>query len=103
MFPIHPQYIIDHTGKTVSVVIPVDEFKHILEALEEIDDNKLYDDAKNAAEPSIPLNEAFRLIESAREQQRKAESLKYFSELRDEMARKGLTQEGLDDILKGED
>ena len=33
----------------------------------------------------------------------KADSIQYFTELRKEMAQKGLTQEILDDILKDED
>jgi hypothetical protein len=103
MISIHPQYIVDRTGKTISVVLPVKEFERLMGALEEIDDIKLYDDAKKENEPSIPLDEAFRSIELARDRQRKAESIKYFNELRDEMSRKGLTQEGLDDILKSDD
>lgn len=63
MVSIHPQYITDETGKKISVVIPIKDFNAILEELEDI---KLYDEAKKINEPSIPLDEAFRIIEEKR-------------------------------------
>ena len=47
MNTIHPQYITDKDGKKVSVVIPLAEYEQILEELEELDDIKLFDEAKN--------------------------------------------------------
>jgi hypothetical protein len=61
-----PQYITDDSGKKISVVIPIKEFKAILEDLEEFEDIKLYDKAKKSEEPSIPIDEAFKIIESKR-------------------------------------
>jgi len=61
-----PQYIIDDSGKKISVVIPIKDFKAILEDLEEFEDIKLYDKAKKSEEPSIPIDEAFKIIESKR-------------------------------------
>ena len=66
MLTVYPQYITDHTGKKISVVLPIDEFKQIMEELDELDDIKLYDEAKTTEEPSIPIDEAFRQIESSR-------------------------------------
>jgi len=45
MFKIHPQYITDSAGKKL-VVLSDKEFKSIVEQLEEIDDIRLYDEAK---------------------------------------------------------
>ena len=61
-----PQYITDDSGKKISVVIPIKDFKAILEDLEEFEDIKLYDKAKKSKEPSIPIDEAFKIIESKR-------------------------------------
>jgi PHD/YefM family antitoxin component YafN of YafNO toxin-antitoxin module len=66
MIKVHPQYITDNTGKKISVVLPKQEFKAIMEELEELEDIKLYDEAKKSIEPSIPIDEAFQMIEAKR-------------------------------------
>ncbi len=66
MITIHPQYITDNKGKKLSVVLGMQEFKSILEELEELEDIRLYDEAKASNEPSIPIDEAFKLIEDKR-------------------------------------
>lgn len=66
MQSVHPQYITDNTGKKISVVLPLKEFKTIMEELEELEDIKLYDEAKKSNEPSIPIDEAFKMIEAKR-------------------------------------
>ena len=43
---LHPQYVTDSNGKAISVLLPMKEFKIILEGLEELNDIKLYDKAK---------------------------------------------------------
>ncbi len=65
MLTVHPQYITDTAGKKL-VVLPIKEFKTIMDELEDLDDIRLYDEAKAANEPSIPINEAFKLIEAKR-------------------------------------
>ena len=42
------------------------EFKNIMAELEELEDIKLYDEAKSTDEPSIPIDEAFQMIEAKR-------------------------------------
>lgn len=66
MLTVSPQYITDNTGKKISVVLSIKEFKAIMEELEELDDIRLYDEAKESNEPSIPFDEAFRMIEAKR-------------------------------------
>ncbi len=63
MLTVHPQYITDNTGKKISVVLPLNDFKAIMEELEDI---KLYDEAKKSNEPSIPIDDAFKMIEAKR-------------------------------------
>ena len=45
MLTLHPQYIKDTAGKNL-VVLPQNEFDYLIEELEDIEDVKLYDDAK---------------------------------------------------------
>ena len=42
------------------------DFKAIMEELKELEDIRLYDDAKKSDEPSIPLDMAFKMIEDNR-------------------------------------
>ena len=46
MAVINPKYITDSKGKKISVVLPIKDFKAMLEELEELEDIKLYDKAK---------------------------------------------------------
>lgn len=66
MLTIRTQYITDNAGKKISVVLPLEDFKAIMEELEELEDIKLYDEAKKSNEPSIPIDEAFKMIEAKR-------------------------------------
>jgi len=66
MLTVHPQYITDTKGKKISVVIPIQEFKGMIEELEELEDIRLYDKAKAANGKSVPVDEAFKIIEAKR-------------------------------------
>lgn len=66
MKTIHPNYITDNTGKKLSVILSIDEFNALLEELEEMEDIRRYDEAKAADEKSIPIEEAFKMIEASR-------------------------------------
>jgi hypothetical protein len=66
MIRLNPQYITDHAGKKISVVLPMKDFIAIMEELEELEDIKLYDEAKKSNEPSIPIDDAFKMIEAKR-------------------------------------
>ena len=46
MLTVTPQYITDQEGKKISVVLSLEDFKAIMEGLEELEDVKLYDEAK---------------------------------------------------------
>jgi hypothetical protein len=66
MQTINPQYITDNTGKKIAAILPMNEFKTILEELEELQDIKLYDESKNDNEPAIQKNKAMAMIASER-------------------------------------
>lgn len=46
MLTLHPQYIKDANGEKSMVILPAKEFETIMEELEELEDIKLYDEAK---------------------------------------------------------
>ena len=60
------QYITDNMGRKISVILPMRDFKTIMEELEELEDIRLYDDAKKSTELSIPIDKAFEMIETKR-------------------------------------
>ncbi len=66
MHQIHPQYITDEKGKKIAAILPIKEYKTILEALEELEDIKLYDESKNDHEPAIPKNKALEMLAAER-------------------------------------
>lgn len=66
MLTVQPQYITDDKGRKISVVLRMKEFKAIMEELEDLEDIRLYDEAKKSDEPSIPIDEAFDMIEAKR-------------------------------------
>ncbi len=70
MVDIHPQYITDNSGNKLSVVLAMEEFKNIMQELEEFEDIRLYDKAKLDNEPSIPIDEAFEMIEANRKKKK---------------------------------
>ena len=69
MLTLHPQYIKDINGNKSLVILPAKEFEIILEELEELEDIKLYDDAKKIdTGERIPMEEVFRIIEAKRKE-----------------------------------
>lgn len=68
MRTLHPQYIKDTAGQNL-VVLPKDEFDHLLEELDELEDIRLYDEArKNDDGERISMNEVFKKIEGSRKE-----------------------------------
>ena len=66
MLTVHPQFITDKAGNKISVVLSVKEYEALMEELEELADIRLYDEAKASDEPSIPIDEAFKLLDAKR-------------------------------------
>ena len=66
MLQIHPQFIKDTAGKGL-VILPQIEFEKLMDELDELEDIRLYDEAKkNDTGERIPAEEAFRMIEENR-------------------------------------
>lgn len=68
MLTINPKYITDQAGNKISVVISVKEFEELVGKIEELEDAKLYDQVKKSDETSLPIDEAFDLIETLRKE-----------------------------------
>ncbi|MCD4817671.1 MAG: hypothetical protein K8S23_03140 [Candidatus Cloacimonetes bacterium] len=64
MLALHPEFIIDKNEKKKSVVLPFLEWKKILEIIEEIDDIRAFDIAKNDKEESISFEQAIKEIKN---------------------------------------
>lgn len=60
------QFLIDDTGKKVSIVLDIREYQYMLEQLEELEDIQLYDEGKKHQKAAIPMDEAFKAIEAQR-------------------------------------
>jgi len=67
LLTLHPQFIKDANGKKSMVVLSAKEFESIMEELEDIEDVRLYDEAKkNDDGTRIPAEEVFKMIEEKR-------------------------------------
>ena len=64
------QFVTNNMGKTTAVILPIKEYNKMIEKLEEIEDIRLYDEAKASNEPSYPIDEAFEMIEKARKKRK---------------------------------
>jgi PHD/YefM family antitoxin component YafN of YafNO toxin-antitoxin module len=67
MLTVHPQYIKDTAGKSL-VILPQNEFDSLMEELEDLEDIRIYDEAKkNDTGERIPMEDAFKMVEAKRE------------------------------------
>ena len=64
------RYIVDENGKYVSVILPIEEYERLIEALEDLEGVRLYDEAKTALQRGacevVPLKQAMREIRGGR-------------------------------------
>ena len=64
MINVHPEYIVDENLNRKSVVLSYSEWENIVEKMEELDDIRAYDHAKNETEDEgIPFEQAVKEIE----------------------------------------
>jgi len=60
------QFVTDDHGKKLAVILPIHEYHKMLDALEELEDIKLYDEARKGKQEFIDAEKAFKEIEEAR-------------------------------------
>jgi len=68
MVAFHPEYIVDGDSHPKAVVLPYDEWQSILAELEELDDIRAYDAAKEGDDEEVPFEEAMQEIEQGMEE-----------------------------------
>lgn len=54
------RYITDENGEKISVILPISEYERLIEYLEDIEDVKLFDEAKADNAPSMLLDDYVR-------------------------------------------
>ena len=60
------RYITDAAGNRTGVVLDLENYRELLEARDELDAIRAYDEAKASGEQGVPLEEALRHIEQER-------------------------------------
>ena len=60
------QYLTDVRGKKKAVVIPIKMYEKMIDKLDELEDIRLYNEAKKNEENYIPIDEVFKIIEVKR-------------------------------------
>ncbi len=66
MTPFAEQYLVDEKGNRKAVVVPISAWEQIVEALDELDDIRAYDEAKREPSDAIPFEEAMKEIEEGK-------------------------------------
>lgn len=60
------QYVVDAHGNRVKVLLDIAEYNRLLEALEDLDDLRAYDEARASGDEAILIERAVAEIERAR-------------------------------------
>jgi len=61
------RYVVDERGNRVAVLLDLDEYRKLLEELEEMESIKAYDAAKTSDDEAIPFEQAVAEIEQNQE------------------------------------
>jgi hypothetical protein len=67
MINMHPEYLFDEQNQKKAVVLPFSEWEQLLDALEELDDIRAYDQAKTSPSEVIPFEDCVRELQSGEE------------------------------------
>jgi len=65
------QYLTNATGKKKAIVLPIKMYEKLLDKLDELEDIRLYNEAKKNEGSYIPIDEAFKIIEAKRKKKTK--------------------------------
>lgn len=61
------QFLTDEKGNRTAVVLPIKKYNKLIEKLEDLEDIRLYDEAKREGDGyRISIDEAFKIIEEKR-------------------------------------
>ena len=68
MSTFHPEYVVDAENRKKAVVIPISEWRQLMEEINELDDIRAYDKAKSGASDPVDFEEAVRRIQAGEEE-----------------------------------
>jgi hypothetical protein len=60
------QYVTDAQGNRVAVILDIERYEELLQAIEELDEIRAFDEAKASGDEAIPFEQAVREIEQGR-------------------------------------
>ena len=61
------QFVVDERGNRTGVLLDIERYSELLEAQEELESIRAYDEAKASGDEAVPLDQALREIEGGRE------------------------------------
>ena len=67
MNAIRERYVVDENGNRVSVLLDMQDYRRLLESLEELESIRAYDAAKQSGDEAIPFEQAIEEIERGRQ------------------------------------
>ena len=62
MATLHERFVVDKDGNQTGVLLDIEEYNKLLEALEELETIKAYDAAKSSGDEAIPFDQAIEEI-----------------------------------------
>ena len=66
MSALRERFVTDDKGKRVSVILDIEDYRRLLEALEELESIRAYDRAKASRDEAVPFEQAVEEIERSR-------------------------------------
>ena len=60
------RFVVDENGNRVGVLLGIDDYTKLVEALEELESIRAYDAAKSSGDEAVPFDDAVREIEQNR-------------------------------------
>jgi len=64
MITLKERFIVDENGQRVGVLLDIEDYRQLLEAVEELEAIRAYDAAKASGDEAVPLEQALAEIEN---------------------------------------
>ena len=64
MIPLKERFIVDENGQRVGVLLDIEDYRRLLEDVEELEAIRAYDAAKASGDEAVPLEQALAEIEN---------------------------------------
>jgi PHD/YefM family antitoxin component YafN of YafNO toxin-antitoxin module len=66
MTRVNEGYVVDEGGNRIGVILPMEDYRRLMEEVEELESIRAYDAAKQCGEQPIPFDQAVREIQQDR-------------------------------------